>query len=140
MLDRGASALPQGRASGQPPSLPPISLESVAYALTLQASHMSERMISPMARVQSPEDIGVAWRVIPVPEPRLELGPRHLRERLRPVEPVGHVLGARLHLPRHVPLADVPLGHGQPHQVEQLLVFHSHSPFFFWLRKRLEFK
>ena len=58
MLDRGPSALPQGRASGQPPSLPPISLESIAYALTLQASHMSERMISPMARVQSPEDIG----------------------------------------------------------------------------------
>ena len=39
-------------------SAPPIILDSIAYALTLQASHMSERMISPMARVQSPEDIG----------------------------------------------------------------------------------
>ena len=58
MLDRGPSALPQVRASGKPPSLPPIILDSIAYALTLQASHMSERMVSPMARVQSPEDIG----------------------------------------------------------------------------------
>ena len=112
----------------------------MAYALTLQASHMSERTISPMARVRSPDDIGAVGASYLSPNHALSLALAIFESVSVRVEPVGHVLGARLLLPRHVPLADVPLRHGQPHQVERLLVFHFRSPFFFWLHKRLEFK
>ena len=55
---QGAFRFAAGQGFRSPPSLPPISLENTAYDLTLQASHMSERMVSPMAGVWSPEDIG----------------------------------------------------------------------------------